>query len=51
MDERDWTELRRMLLGLGLEIVSTDRATLTLCVRVPPIRPTRSESIVHEWKS
>lgn len=37
-----------MLAGLGLRIVSTDRETLTVCVRVPEIRQTRDDSI-REW--
>lgn len=48
MDDRDWTELLRMLSGLGLQIVSTDRATLTLCVKVPEIRETRDD-VIREW--
>lgn len=41
MDEKDWMELLLMLRNLGLEIVSMDRETLTLVVRVPPITETR----------
>ena len=48
MDEKEWRELLRMLAGLGLQIVCTDRATLTLCVKVPEIRETRDDSI-REW--
>jgi hypothetical protein len=50
VDERDWMELLRMLAGMGLQIVSTDRGTLTLCVRVPPIRETRDD-VIREWSS
>lgn len=50
MDQRDWTELLRMLYGLGLEIVSTDQATLTVTVRVPEIKATRDD-VIREWSS
>jgi hypothetical protein len=48
VDEKDWRELLRMLAGLGLQIVSTDRGTLTVCVRVPEIRQTRDD-VIREW--
>jgi len=50
MDERDWRELLRMLYGLGLRIVSTDRGTLTITVQVPPIRETRDD-VIREWST
>lgn len=37
-----------MLAGLGLQIVSTDRGTLTVTVRVPEIRATRDD-VIREW--
>ena len=48
MDDKDWMELLRMLQGIGLRIVSTDRGTSTICVQVPEIRATRDDAI-REW--
>lgn len=48
MDERDWMELLRMLHGMGLRILSTDRGTSTICVQVPEIRETADDAI-REW--
>jgi hypothetical protein len=50
VDERDWAELLRMLHGMGLRIISTDRATSTICVQVPEIRET-TDDVIREWSS
>lgn len=50
MDERDWTELLRMLHGIGLRVVTADRGTLTICVQVPSTRETRDDAVL-EWST